>query len=93
MIGAMTEPTEVYLIEDNTDPEPDPNVRYFAHVYLSRDKAKAGVEYWANRGGHGLVRWQEHAPVSYAFPSEGPRQSELYRVVPLRVHPDDQPER
>ncbi|MGH3469298.1 MAG: hypothetical protein ACRDQF_16370 [Thermocrispum sp.] len=54
----MSEPTVVYLVEDHTDPEPTTYTRYFAHVYLSRDKAKAGVEHWAQRGGHGAVRWE-----------------------------------
>lgn len=48
MIGApMSEPTVVYLVEDHTDPEPKSYTVYFAHVYLSRDKAKAGVEHWS----------------------------------------------
>lgn len=50
------------------------------------------VEHWVQRGGHGAVRWQEHAPVSYAYPAAGSRAKELYKVVPLRVHPDHQPE-
>lgn len=88
----MSEPTVVYLVEDHTDPEPTTYTKYFAHVYRSRDKAKAGVEHWSERGGHGSVRWEEHAPVSHAYPADGTRQSELYKVVPLRVHPNDQPE-
>lgn len=88
----MSEPSLVYLVEDHTDPEMAPCTKYFAHVYLSCDKAKAGVEQWAKRGGHGSVRWQEHTPVSYANPHGGAEQRELYRVVPLRVHPDYQPE-
>lgn len=82
----------VYLVEDHTDPEPKSHTVYFAHVYLSRDKAKAGVEHWAQRGGHGAVRWKEHSPVSYAYSANGTRTTELYRIVPLRVHRDDQPE-
>jgi len=73
-------------------PNPHPHTKYFAHVYLSREKAKAGVEHWAECGGHGAVRWQEHGPVSYAYPAVGPRTKELYKVVPLRVHADHQPE-
>jgi hypothetical protein len=55
--------------------------RYWAHVYLSRDRAKAGVKLYAQRGGHGTVRWQEHGPVSYAYAAGGTGERELYRVV------------
>ncbi|HSV65478.1 MAG TPA: hypothetical protein VLJ59_06155 [Mycobacteriales bacterium] len=61
-------------------------------MYLSLDKAKAEVEDFAERGGHGGTRWEEHSPVSYAYPAAGMRAKELYRVVPLQVRPDDQPE-
>lgn len=88
----MSEPTVVYLVEDHTDLEPVPYTKYFAHVYLSRDKATAGVEHWAERGGHGAVRWVDRGGVHYAYPAAGSRTKELYKVVPLRVHPDRQPE-
>ena len=93
MIGIMSEPTAVYLVEDHTDLEPTPYTKYFAHVYLSRASATAGVEYWAAHGGHGALRWIDRAGVSYAYPATGSRTKELYKVVPLRVHPDNQPER
>jgi hypothetical protein len=32
----------VYLVEDHHSD----SMRYWAHVYLSAEKAKAGVEYW-----------------------------------------------
>lgn len=51
------EPTVVYLVEDHTDPEPTTHTRYWAHVHLSADKAKADVEEFAARGGHGSVCW------------------------------------
>lgn len=79
-------------VEDNTDENPKSYTRYFAHVYLSRAKARAGVEHWAERGGHGTVRWEEHEPASYAYAAGGQRTTELYRIVPLRVHLDDEPE-
>ena len=91
MAALRVEPV-VYLVEDHTDPDPATHTKYFAHVYLSREKAKAGVQHWALRGGHGAVHWQEHAEVSYAYPAGGTRQRELYKVIPLRVHPDNQPE-
>ncbi|WP_168587667.1 hypothetical protein [Saccharopolyspora sp. ASAGF58] len=47
----------VYLVEDHTDPEPTTHTRYWAHVHLSADKAKADVEEFAARGGHGSVCW------------------------------------
>ncbi|RBM18124.1 hypothetical protein DI005_20235 [Prauserella sp. PE36] len=77
----------VYLVEDHTDDEPAPYTRYWLHVYTSRDKAKAGVEHYAQRGGHGPVRWQEHSPSSYAYRADGARDRELYRIVPLNVQP------
>lgn len=88
----MSEPAVVYLVEDHTDPEPTTHTKYWAHVYLSHDKAKAGVEVYAERGGHGALRWEEHSPASYAYPANGARTRQLYRIVPLRVHRDDQPE-
>jgi len=39
-----------------------------------------------------VVRWQEHSAVSYAYPVDVARTRELYRVVPLRVHRDDEAE-
>jgi len=88
----MSDPDIVYLAEDHTDLEPANHTRYFAKVYLSRGKARAGVEHWARRGGHGEVRWEDHAPASYAYAADGSRSGELYRVVALSVHPDNQPE-
>ncbi|MGI8313375.1 hypothetical protein [Saccharopolyspora hattusasensis] len=46
----------VYLVEEHMDPKPTTHNRYWAHVYLSPDKAKADVEELAARGGHGPVR-------------------------------------
>ncbi|MGH3692417.1 MAG: hypothetical protein ACRDRX_00150 [Pseudonocardiaceae bacterium] len=88
----MSEPTVVYLVENHTDPEPATHTKYWAHVYLSRDKAEAGVKHWAERGGHGAVRWEEHSSVFCAYAAGSAQQRELYRVVPLRVHRDDQSE-
>jgi hypothetical protein len=66
-MGLLTnKPTVVYLVEDHTDQEPKSHTAYWAHVYLSLDKAKAGVEDFSDRGGHGAVRWEKHSPVSYA---------------------------
>lgn len=93
MIEIMSTPNVVYLVEIDTDDEPATHTKYFAHVYLSPEKAKAGVEHWAERGGHGAVRWEEHSPSWYAFAADGSRpHRELYRVVPLRVHGDNDPE-
>jgi hypothetical protein len=92
MIVVMSQPSTVHLVEIHTDPEPAPHTRYFAHVYLSPAKAKAGVEHWARRGGHGELRWEDRGGLLYAFPAAGDDTRELYRVVPLRVHGDDQPE-
>jgi hypothetical protein len=36
---------------------------------------------------HAIPYWEEQAPVSYAYSTSGVRQRELYKVVPLRVHP------
>lgn len=83
------QPKTVYLVEDHTDPEPKNHTRYWAHVYLSLDKAKAEVERFAERGGHGAVRWGPPGPALYAFPDTDERAQELYRVVPLPVWPDD----
>ncbi|WNV85211.1 hypothetical protein [Umezawaea sp. Da 62-37] len=52
----MGQPTAVYLVEINTDPEAMPPTRYFAHVQLSPTKAGAGVEHWARRRGHSELR-------------------------------------
>lgn len=52
-------------------------------------KAKADVEDFAGRGGHGPVRWTDRRPVLYAYPDTNARVNELYRVVPLPVWPDD----
>ncbi|WP_336204309.1 hypothetical protein [Nonomuraea sp. LPB2021202275-12-8] len=60
-------------------------------MYLSRERAQAGVELFAERGGHGAVRWEEHSPVLYAYSVTDTRQL-LYRVVPLTVRQDNDPE-
>jgi hypothetical protein len=49
----MSQLTIVYLVEDHTDDNPKPHTVYFAHVYVSRSKAKVGVGHWVERGGHG----------------------------------------
>ncbi|MFC7344538.1 hypothetical protein [Saccharopolyspora griseoalba] len=79
-------PATVYLVEDHT--EPGQNLRYWAHVYLSLERAKADVETYAQRGGHGPVRWSDRLP-AYAFPDTDKRAAELYRVIPLPVWTDD----
>lgn len=89
-MGLSNKATVVYLVEDHTDPEPRSYTSYWAHVYLSRERARAGVELFAERGGHGAVRWKEHSPVSYAYSATDNRQ--LYRVVPLTVRQDNDPE-
>lgn len=85
-------PTRVYLVEDDSDRDNAPYTRYWAHVYLSLDKAKAGVETYAERGGHGPVRWVDRGGVHYAYPAGDDAAAELYKVVPLGVRTDDQPE-
>ncbi|TQM01615.1 hypothetical protein [Pseudonocardia kunmingensis] len=81
----MSDPDIVYLVEDHTDPEPASHTKYFAKVYLSRSKAQASAEHWAQRGGHGEVRGEDHAPASYAYAADdadGSRLRELYRWSP-----------
>jgi hypothetical protein len=38
-------PEHGYVVEIDTDDEPATYTKYFAHVYVSVDKAKAGVEH------------------------------------------------
>lgn len=91
MLKTMTVPSDVYLVEIHTDDEPATHTKYYAHVYVSPDKAKAGVEHWARLGGHGPLRWQERSSCWYAYAADGSRPDrELYKVVPLRVQYDDE---
>lgn len=77
----------VYLVEDHVNQDAEQlEMRYWAHVYSSRDKAIEGVEYYAELGGHGQVTWIDRGPVDYGYDADG---EELYRVVPLSVWPDD----
>jgi hypothetical protein len=79
----------VYLVEDHTRGS---NRAYWAHVYLSTQKAKAGVKHWARRGGVSRLRWEEGSfDVLIAY-SEANDTDCVYTVVPLRVHQDHQPE-
>ncbi|MFI6816011.1 hypothetical protein ACIBG7_26645 [Nonomuraea sp. NPDC050328] len=80
----------VYLVEDQTAAEPKAHIHYWAHVYVSVQRARAGVEHFAERGGHGPLRWKCHSSVSYAYSVADGR--ELYRVVPLHVRLDKHPE-
>jgi hypothetical protein len=79
----------VYLVEDHTKGS---DRTYWAHVYLSAGKAKAGVEHWAERGGVGRLRWEEGSfGVLMAYPEANDTDC-IYTVVPLGVHQDHQPE-
>lgn len=85
-------PSTVYLVEDHT--AADGRLRYWAHVYLSVDRAKRGVGDYAQRNGYAGVRWVEHAPVWDALPPGEADETarELYSVVPLTVRGDDEPD-
>lgn len=48
----------VFLVEDHHETAGS-NWGYWAHVYLGIEKAKAGVEHWAQRGGVGRLRWED----------------------------------
>jgi hypothetical protein len=87
--GSSTkQPSTVYLVEDHTDQTRTTYTAYWAHVYLSRERAKADVDEFAARGGHGSVHWEDRSTVLYALPDTD-RTNELYRVVPLSVWPDN----
>ncbi|CAM06236.1 hypothetical protein A8924_0055 [Saccharopolyspora erythraea NRRL 2338] len=81
-------PKLVYLIEDHTDQAR--TTRYWAHVHLSREKAKAEVEESAARSGHEAVRWEDRSAVLHAFADGSDGTDELYRVVSLEVRPEDE---
>ncbi|MGL5825529.1 MAG: hypothetical protein ACRCYU_12055 [Nocardioides sp.] len=86
-------PTRVYLIEDHSDGDNPPYTRYWKHVYLSLDKAKAGIETYAKHGSRGPLRWVDRGGVQYAYPAASDDAvQELYRVITLDVRTDDQPE-
>jgi hypothetical protein len=79
----------VYLVEDH---QSDSN-RYWAHVYLSAARAKAGVEYWYQRSGVGRLRWEDGSfGVMIAYVDNHDTADRAYAIIPLRVHRDDQPE-
>lgn len=80
----------VYLVEDLTAG----SLRYWAHVYRTVSRAKKGVGDYAQRNGYSGVRWVEYAPVWHAYPPGHPdlAGAELYRVVPLEVRRDDEPD-
>ncbi|QUH05385.1 hypothetical protein HUO13_35520 [Saccharopolyspora erythraea] len=86
--SAAARPSVVYLVEDHTDQAR--TTKYWAHVYLSRGKAKAEVEESAARSGHEAVRWDDRSTVLCAFADGSHGTDELYRVVPLEVRPDDE---
>jgi len=84
---AMTLDT-VFLVEDHTKNIRSENA-YWARAYVSIEKAQRGVEFWAERGSRGKVRWDESGGACIAYVGD---EGEHYTIVPLRVHADDQPE-
>jgi hypothetical protein len=62
--------------------------RRWAHVYLSMEKAKADVAYWAAKAGHTTLRWEDETYCQIAR-SEGGEL--LYTVVHTAVRHDHEP--
>jgi len=82
----------VYLVEDHARGQ-DTN-SYWAKVYLSERKAREGVEYWAPRRGIRSLRWEDGSfGVMIAYPADDDDVMPAYKIVPLDVHQDSQPER
>ena len=82
-------PETVFLVEMQDGPaEP---LKYWAKVYLSRSKAREGVEYWAPQAGAFRLLWEDTG--SGVLIAEDQDSKRIWRVLPLSVHPDSQPER
>lgn len=86
--GAMP-PETVYLVEMQDGPAAP--LRYWAKVYLSQGKAREGIEYWAPRVGASRLRWDDTG--SGVLIAEDKDSERIWRVIPLSVHPDSEPER
>lgn len=73
-------PDVVFLVED-FNINKDGRMTYWAKVYVSEAKARAGVEYWAAAQKKGPLTWTE----SHAYWDDN---SHAYAVVPLAVFQD-----
>jgi hypothetical protein len=79
----------VYLVEASSS-----KGERWADVYLSAEKAKVGIEHWAQRCGVGRLRWEDDSSgVMTAYSEGGDTIEWVYKVVPLDVHRDAQSEK
>jgi hypothetical protein len=85
-------PETVYLVEER--PGTVGEMKYWAKVYLSREKAREGIEYWAPRAGVNDLAWEEGSfGVLIASPANDDASERSWTIVPLPVHPDNEPHR
>lgn len=75
----------VFIVEPASE---DGRARRWAHVYLSMEKAKADVAYWAAKDGYTTLRWEDETYCQTAS-SEGGEL--LYTIVHTAVRHDDDP--
>lgn len=78
-------PDVVFIVEPATE---DGSDKRWAHVYLSMQKAKADVEYWATRAGHSTLQWEDETYCQIARSQSGEL---LYTIVHTAVRHENDP--
>lgn len=75
----------VFIVEPASS---DGRDRRWAHVYLSMEKAKADVAYWATKDGHTTLDWKDETYCQTASSETGEL---LYTIVHTAVRHDNDP--
>jgi hypothetical protein len=75
----------VFIVEPASS---DGRDRRWAHVYLSMEKAKADVAYWAAKDGHTTLHWKDETYCQTASSDSGEL---LYTIIHTAVRHDNDP--